>query len=151
MIATNLCLLNVPFTDYSNEFYFANDTLRENYFKSKKIENVNEELTEFNYIRKDSTIDVPFSIDDVIECNYVMYKNTNYENKWFYCFVTDIEFIAQEVTRLHIKEDSYQTWISECTFYPSFVEREHVSDDTIGLHTVQENLDVRRSYRRKRK
>lgn len=38
--------------------------------------------------------------------------------------------------------DSWSTWFSKLTIKPCFVVREHVNDDTIGLHTVDEGLDV---------
>jgi hypothetical protein len=38
--------------------------------------------------------------------------------------------------------DSWSTWFSRITLKPCFVVREHVNNDTIGLHTIDEGLDV---------
>ena len=38
--------------------------------------------------------------------------------------------------------DAWATWYDEWSAKPCFVEREHVNDDTIGLHILDENLDV---------
>lgn len=36
--------------------------------------------------------------------------------------------------------DIFQTWFYDTTVNPSYVEREHVNDDTIGANTVPENV-----------
>lgn len=143
---SEIYLLNVPFTDLTNVLYFANDTDRFEYFYNRRIK---DEITNFSYIRKDNILKVPFEYDDIIGCNYVMYKNTAYKNQWFYAFVIDKKYENEGCTSLILKEDSYQTWISKVNFYDSFIEREHVTDDTIGKHTIDENLDVRRSSSRR--
>ena len=38
--------------------------------------------------------------------------------------------------------DSWTTWWEKWSVKPCFVVREHVNDDTFGLHTVDEGLDV---------
>jgi hypothetical protein len=38
--------------------------------------------------------------------------------------------------------DSWSTWFNNVTVKPCFVIREHVNDDTIGKHTVDENLNI---------
>lgn len=136
---SEIYLLNVPFTDLSNVLYFANDNDRFNYFYNRRIKDA---LTNFSYIRKDNILKVPFEYDDIIMCNYIMYKNSNYNDRWFYSFVVDKKYENDACTSLTLKEDSYQTWISKVNFYDSFIEREHVTDDTIGKHTIDENLDV---------
>ena len=53
-----------------------------------------------------------------------------------------MEYVSDTLTNIYIEEDYYQTWMFDLTFKKSFVEREHVSDDTIGLHTVSEGLET---------
>lgn len=136
---SNLILTNTPCTDYKNVILFSNATDQSNYFKSRRIK---EELTDFSYIRKENSISVPFHIDELWNCNYIMYQNENYSNKWFYAFVTKHEYINNNVTKLYFETDVFQTWFLSCTLNQSFVVREHVADDTIGLHTVDENLNI---------
>ena len=70
-----------------------------------------------------------------------MYRNSSYGNKWFYAYITDMKYINDNLTAISIKTDVYQTWCFDLTFKSSFVEREHVSNDTIGNHTVPEGLE----------
>ena len=129
------CNLNL---DNNNQINFANKTTQYNYFNglTKKTQ------TACSYQRKDNYIRWPEHIDDIIEYNYVMYKNTHYDNKWFYAYVTKMEYENDNCTRIYIKTDVFQTWQFDLTYMRSFVEREHVNNDTIGLHTVPENVET---------
>ena len=101
--------------------------------------------TNLSYIRKDGVIRVGTSsnvtYEDVLEFNYCMYQNTHYDNKWFYAFITNVEYKNDGCTEITIETDVYQTWSFDATFLTSFIEREHVNNDTIGLHTIPENIE----------
>ena len=96
----------------------------------------------FTYQRKDYTIRYGACIDDIITFNYVMYQNDAYSDKWFYAYITDMKWINDKMTEITIKTDVFQTWQFDMEFKTSFIEREHVNNDTIGLHTVPENLET---------
>ena len=129
------CNLNL---DNNNQLNFENATAQYNYFNSLTHLTINNA----SYQRKDNYIRYPAHIDSLIEYNYVMYKNTHYNNKWFYAYITKMEYENDNCTRIYIKTDVYQTWQFDLTFMKSFVEREHVNNDTIGLHTVPEQLET---------
>ena len=136
---TNLKLLKCNLNlDEMNQINFSNATTQYNYFNGlNKLE-----ATNFTYQRKDGVIRYPAHIDSIIEYNYVMYQNHNYTNKWFYAYIVKMEFVNDSMTNIYIKTDPYQTWQFDITFMRSFVEREHVNNDTIGLHTVPEDLET---------
>ena len=132
-------LLSVPLeSDYKDTLYFTDKTNQEAYFKSKTIK----EYSNFTYQRKDKTIYVPDHYDDIYMCNYVMYKNSSYSSKWYYAFIKQLEYESDNCTKVIIDTDVMQTWFFDYTIKPSFVEREHVSDDTIGKHTIPEGLET---------
>lgn len=136
---TEVRLLKCPIeADNRHQINFANSTAQYNYFNSLTHLTVDN----FTYQRQDSVIRFPRNIDDIIEYNYVMYKNDNYGNKWFYAFITDMTYINDNMTSIKIKTDVYQTWQFDITLKQSFVEREHVNDDTVGKHTIPENLET---------
>lgn len=137
--STDVILLKVPLElDDLNQLTFANKTAQFNYFNSlPKIY-----FEDFTYQRKDNIIRVPALLDDILSYNYVMYRNTNYSDKWFYAFITDMEYVNDNVTAVSIKSDTWQTWQFDLTFKPTFVEREHTNDDTIGSNTVPENVET---------
>lgn len=140
---TNVKLLNVPLeSDSLHTLYFTSESNQQSYFSSKVVDGCN--FTEFSYQRKDSIIRVPLQYDSLISkgVNYVMYQNKAFSNKWFYAFIKDIVFVSNGRSDLIIETDVIQTWFFDYTIKPSFVEREHVDNDTIGLHTLPENLET---------
>lgn len=78
--------------------------------------------------------------DNVYDCNYVMFRNTSFGNKWFYAFVTNVEYVNNNVTLIQYEIDVMQTWFFDYTLGECFVEREHSATDQIGEHLVPENL-----------
>ena len=136
---TDLILLKVPINiDNSNQIDFENATAQYNYFYSlPKIEG-----NGFTYQRKDGIIRYDEMLDNIIEYNYCMYRNENYSDKWFYAYIESMEYANDEMTYIKIKTDVYQTWQFNLDIRSSFVEREHVNNDTIGLHTVPEQVET---------
>lgn len=60
-----------------------------------------------------------------------MYQNSNYSNKWFYAFITSMEYKNDNTTYIKLETDIWQTYQFEIQFKPSFIVREmvNVSDD----------------------
>lgn len=136
---TDLKFLKVPLEiSDTNQINFANATAQYNYFNglanSKSFDN-------FTYQRKDGTIRVPETFDNMLQYNYVMYRNTAYSSKWFYAYIEDLQYVNDGVTAVKIRTDVFQTWQFSITYKSTFVEREHVNDDTIGANTVPEGLE----------
>lgn len=136
---TELRLLKCPIeSDNRNQLTFSSATAQYNYFNSLTHLTVDN----FTYQRKDSVIRYPAHIDSILTYNYVMYQNEAYTNKWFYAFITGMEYVNDNMTLITIKTDVYQTWMFDIVWKKSFIEREHVNDDTLGKHTVPEGLEM---------
>ena len=97
---------------------------------------------DYSFIRTRGTISTNFKYDDAIKSNYIAFQNKDYSNKWFFAWIDEVNFIGEENTEIKYTIDAWSTWYNEWTAKTCFVEREHVNDDTIGLHTIPENLDV---------
>lgn len=137
---SDVILLKCPLElSQDNQLSFSSKTAQYNYFHglSKYVAGTN-----FTYQRKDGIIRIPAKFDDLIEYNYVMYRNDNYSNKWFYAFIDKMEYVNDGMTAVSISTDVFQTWQFDLTYKKTFVEREHVNDDTIGKHTIPEGLDL---------
>ena len=136
---TELRLIKCPIeSDNRNQLTFSSASAQRSYFNSLPHLTVDN----FTYQRKDSVIRYPAHIDSIIGYNYVMYQNEAYTNKWFYAFITNMEYVNDNMTYITIKTDVYQTWQFTMVWKKSFIEREHVSNDEIGVHTVPENLEL---------
>lgn len=138
---TNLRLIQCPLTlDNKNQITFTDKQAQANYFLSL----THTELDEISYQRKDNFIRVGDHIDNILPFNYVMYKNENYTNKWFYAFITGMEYVSDYCTNVYITTDVFQTWQFDLTFKQSFVEREmlSVSEDVPGANLLPEGLEI---------
>lgn len=124
--------------DYKNQLTFATASAQLTYFNTT----IQKSYSNYTYVKKDNYIQVSDNIDTIIGCNYLFYKNTGFTNKIYYCFITRMEYINENCTRIYFETDVFQTWLFQLEYEKSFVEREHVNDDTVGLHTVPEGLET---------
>lgn len=134
---TNLRLLSTPLeSDYSNTLWFPNVAAQTAYFTGKIVKT----FDDFNYIKKDNTIVVAEEIDKLYNCNYIMYKNSNFTTRWFYAFINRMEWASNSSTRLYVSTDVIQTWFFDITYYQSYVDRCHSSTDVVGDNIVPEDF-----------
>ena len=122
---TEIRLLKLPLTiDNKNQLTFNNLEAQTNYFLG-----ITEciELEKCSYQRKDNFIRFPAHIDSIIQYDYVMYKNDNYGDKWFYAFVIGMEYENDGLTNVAIQTDVFQTWQFDILWKQSFIEREMLS------------------------
>ena len=136
---SDVYLLKVPLEiNDINQLTFNNATAQYNYFNSlPKLA-----VDNYTYQRKDGVIRFAGNFDDLLSYNYVMYRNDVYSSKWFYAFIDHMEYLNDNVTAISISTDVWQTWQFDLTFKRTFVEREHVNEDTIGTNTIDEGLEV---------
>ena len=143
MAITKVYLMNTLLEkDYAHTMYFATAAAQQTYFQ-KRVQSALT-FTNFSYQRKDHIIRIPAHVDQLFaaKVNYCMYQNTEYSNKWFYAFVTDMKYVDDGRTDVYIKTDCIQTWMFDITVKHSFVEREHATTDKIGEHTIEEGLEL---------
>lgn len=140
---SDIILIKSPLKlDNYNQITFASATDQYNYFMSLP----HLEYAGCTYQRKDGVIRFEtgdnLRYEDLLGYNYCMYRNDSYSNKWFYAFITSVEYVNDGLTTLSIETDVFQTWQFDLVYMNSFIEREHVGDDTIGIHTVPEGLET---------
>lgn len=127
----------VPFDNsYRHTMTFESASAQEAYFASVCTQSLGR--SDYTYVRQRNSVKVPFNAEQLYTYNYVMYKNANYGNKWFYAFIVGCNYLNDNATELELELDVMQTWYFDYTLEECFVEREHVSDDTIGAHTNPE-------------
>ena len=123
---TEVRLLNTPLSlGDEHQIKFSDVAAQSSYF----LGCARHTFLEFLYQRKDDVIKVPMNIDQLYDCNYVMYKNARFSNKYFYAYITKLEWLSDNTTGIHIKTDVYQTWQFDLTFNKSYIERQHPTTD----------------------
>lgn len=135
-------LTNVPLDNtYEHTIYFDSLTAQINYFTSK----TKRTLTNYTYQRHTrGVMRVGLSADSIYDCNYLMFQNTNYGSKWFYAFITSVEYVNNECAQVTYEMDELQTWLFDWETEMCFVEREHVpvAQDTVNGHLEPEHVDL---------
>lgn len=87
-----------------------------------------------------ATIQVP--ADDCYDCNYMMFRNTGYGSKWFYAFITGVEYRNDNACYITFVLDVIQTWWFDFTIRDSMVVREHSATDAIGDNILPEPVKL---------
>lgn len=124
---------------YENTIYFETVTDQTNYFKSLK----HREYSQYTYQRATrGVIKVQSPVAELYSCNYMMFQNELFSKKWFYAFITNVEYISNDVTRVEYAIDYMQTYFFDYELKECFVEREHSATDNIGDNTIPENLET---------
>ena len=133
-------LKNCPLDNtYDHTIWFADKSSQTSYFRglTKYV------LSEQTYQRVNKgRMRVQYKADDIYDCNYLMFQNSNYGSKWFYAFIKSVEYVNNITSEIEFEIDVMQTWYFDYTLGECFVEREHTGSDKIGEHTVPEKLEV---------
>lgn len=143
---TTVQFLNVPFDpDYENTMYFGSLADQDAYMSSKIIYTV----ANNSYQRKSRGVlrvgwvntGYDSTIKTLYDANYMRYRNTNFENKWFYAFVKQVEYVNNNTVDVYYEIDVMQTWATDYTLHECFIERQHTITDDVGEHTVPEQIE----------
>lgn len=138
---------NIPLDkDYKHTLYFPTKEAQDYFFEwgTPGVQGQQYmQLTEQYYQRAGKgKIRVQRSYEQIIDRNYMLFKNTSFENKWFYAFINSIEYVSNNVTEITYEIDVMQTWMFDYTLRECLVEREHTVTDEIGDNIIEENLPI---------
>ena len=130
---------DVPFdASYANTSDFETPTAAYNYFYSKRYVTI--PVNSYQRIEK-GKLRIACTMEQAIQCNYLMFKNTNFENKWIYAFITGWNYVNNITTEISYQIDVFHTFWNDVNLLQVFVEREHSSTDLIGENLMPEVLE----------
>ena len=133
---------NFPINEYSNQVYYTNSNTRDNVFDGYCSNKEGVDL--YKNIASPNKTSMSFRL----ETNYKNAMNYNYgvvieDNKRYYFFINNITWSSNLITAtFNCSVDWWQTYCYNVELKKSFVEREHVSDDTFGKHIIDEGLPI---------
>ena len=138
--STVVILNDVPLdNNYEHTVYFTSENNQYNYFYGKR-KYVKSNQSYRRHTEKSIKIDISF--DEMFGCNYMMFRNESYENKWFYAFITDVKYVNNDVTEIVFEIDVLQTYHFDYTLDDCFIERQHGATDLVGDNIVPEPLKI---------
>lgn len=136
---------------YENTGYFVSKSAQYDYFTntlvtSGKTLGVYNNLTYQRVNKGTFRLQAPYG--QVYSANYMAFKNSSFENKWFFGFILKAEYINDSCVEFTYELDVLQSWYFETHFGSCFIERQHVlvSDDIAGNHIFDEGLETGEYY-----
>lgn len=133
-------LRNVPIdSSYRDSFYFSSLSEQITYFNSF----VKQSFTQQSYQRVNrGYLRIQQSADNLYDCNYLMFRNTSFGNKWFFAFINAVEYINNATTQISFTIDSLMTWYFEMTIPQCYIVRQHTYNDEIGANIEPEPFQM---------
>ena len=126
--------------NYENTLYFDTQADKNTYFSNLDKITTATALTYTREARNFIRVEKPISM--LYNAGYMRFKNTSFEDKWFYAFITSVEYINNNTTQVNFEIDVMMTWMGAFTLNECFVERQHSTTDAVGDNIVEENLDI---------
>lgn len=123
---------------HDDTLYFASTADKDSYFSALTKLGTYSNLS---YSRRNrGVIRVQAPMSTLVGASYMRFKNTSFENKWFYAFVTAVEYVNNITTDIFFEVDVIMTWMGAFTLGQCYVERQHVTNDSIGANIADEGL-----------
>ena len=124
-------------SSYNHTIYFTSASAQRSYFQG---------LTKYTFTRQTYTrlnqgiIKLEMNAENLYDCNYLMFQNSAFGNRWFYAFINSVEYSNNATSIIRFVLDPMQTWFFDYSLGMNFVEREHSATDNIGDNIVDEGL-----------
>ncbi len=121
-------LLNVVGLDnrYLHTYYFSSVSEQNNYYTAR----VKTTWGAQSYTRNTSNFIkvqvTPEALEATYNCSYLRFQNTSFGSKWFYAFVTSMDYINNQTIGITFEIDVLQTWLfgNGLAVNPCYVERQ---------------------------
>lgn len=125
--------------EYVDTIWFENKTQQNDMFSQI----VHKEFTNQMYTRvSENKCRVQAIADSIRDCDYMRFKNTRgLDSKWFYAFITNIEYINENVSEITYEIDELQSWYLDGQFRACYIERQHSETDEVGQNLQPEPLE----------
>ncbi len=129
-------LRNIPWNNtYEDTVMFASQSAQLAYMNTM-VKYTFQDQT-YNRVNK-GVSRVKMKAENLYDCNYMMFQNSNFGTKWFFAFINKVEYINNEVSEIYFEIDEVQTWLFDFEILRCFVEREHSATDEIGENLLPE-------------
>lgn len=134
---------NVPLDNtYNHTLYFPSLAKQDAYFHGNRgILKYNLTAQSYQRVVKGS-MRVAVKADNLYDCNYLAFQNASFGTKWFYAFITGVEYVNNETSEITFEIDVMQTYMFNVTLKHCFVEREHSETDNIGDNIQPEPVET---------
>lgn len=127
--------------DHADVLYITSEEQALNYLYNYSAR----EFTQESYTRGDAgVLKIKETADALMLYNYLSWSNNwpNGQKKYFFAFITSVNYINNNCTAIDFVVDNYMTWFPHLQLGQCFVEREIPASDKIGEHTIDEGIET---------
>ena len=126
--------------DYNDTLYFPSVSAKDAYFSNiDRLAHVDR----CYYARENrGFVRVELPMFTMIHAQYMRFKNTSYENKWWYAFVDDVIYVNDNTTEVQFTLDPMMTWMGEFHLSKCYIERQHSVTDEVGDNIIPEPINI---------
>lgn len=129
-------------SDYKEIRLFDSASQQSQYFAGK----IAQTWTNCSIVKQGSRIRLTGQINDYLTCNYLSFVNTGAGQmgnaRTFYAFIDNVNYVNINTFEVEYTIDWVQSYLFNIKIGECLVEREHVNDDSIGLHTLEESVEI---------
>lgn len=135
---------------YKDTLYFSDINQQNQYFTVTKPYKYAFLMQMYQRTNK-GTLRIEKNAEALYDCNYLRFKNPRTINntiydKWYYAFITDWEYINENVTEITYEIDIMQTYFFDVIVEPSFVVRQMPLTDNKYENLIEESLNFGTDY-----
>lgn len=128
---------NFPINDYANQVYYSSENKRDSAFDNYEDKSI-KDLASCDKTKQQIRLNISYYVG-----NQYNYGCIVENNKRYYIFIDSVEWKSNlNTVILHYSYDYWQTYCYQIELKESYVEREHVEDDTFGKHIIDEGLPI---------
>lgn len=143
---------NIPIdTSYNDTLYFDSASSQNAWFSDPSNGYFYMPLEKYSYVRKTGRVRIetqgnPSTWAGLMQVDYMRFKNTSFENRWFYAFVTSVDYINNNTAEISFMIDTIQTWLigtnAHLNLPSSYVLRQTDGYDAIGTNIEPEPIEL---------
>lgn len=127
---------NVPLDrGNAHQLIFQSQSAQLSYFLGKQVAH----MVEAAYIRKTGQLSFSAEVDNVDSANYLVFKNNDFDGRYYFAYILEMDYTNSNVTNVMFEIDSFQTYMHDIEYYSSFVEYEHSASDELFEHLLVNN------------
>ena len=97
--------------------------------------------TNYSFIRDRGVIRADFTYTQALGCNYMIFQNPAYDNKYFCAFIDHVEYVNEKTVEISYTIDNFQTWFNGLSAHSVMVEREHITGDATTINVEPEPVN----------
>lgn len=128
---------------HENSLYFSSESAKNSYWNSYVTSSGTVGLVNQSYQRLNRNYcRVQAAMSQLFDADYMRFLNSSFENKWFYAFVTGINYINNNTVEIEYVPDPVMTWMGSFILKQCFIERQHTLGDAIGANIADEGISV---------